>query len=229
MAQKKSPDNKTTEELLEDLNNPTDSEEVIINEEDTILTFVRFYNLQPGLIKIKGKHLYSLYRKFTKEPKISKSFHEDISQYIPYMRDEKTERVYLINKKMLNLSEKALELIKKENKAPKHARVIYKLHFENFINKFDIKSGNDTSFVWASIKILYNLYDKWVYGIRKTRPLSKQEFREFCKVHFKHKETDDGYWFKLNDNILEHVTPEMDSGTKARNSLPNEKEEKPKK
>ena len=57
---KKLPNNKTTEELLKDLE--TDSKEESLNEkiqheEDSILTFLSFYNIQPGNERIKNNFL----------------------------------------------------------------------------------------------------------------------------------------------------------------------------
>lgn len=230
MVSKKLPNSKSTEELLKDLDSA--QEEFLndttkpIDQEDTIITFLRFYNIEPGTQQILQKYLYKLYKQFTKDPVNSRSFSNSIIQYIPSIVKH-DERFFLINQKVLNLSERAMKFIEEDKN--RSLKVSWKFHFDNFIKKYEIKAGKGDDWIWVSSDILYNLYDKWVYEIGRKTSLLVPEFRKLCKVYFSTKEGKHSPWYKLDNSILKHVSPEMDSGIKARNSSNNEKKEKQKK
>lgn len=228
---KKQPVQKTTEELLNDLNNPsTEISEEKIQSEDTILTFLRFYNIEPGPYYIKDKYLYKLYKQFTEVPVSSISFHIRMGEYLkiskPIYPEEKDKhfKYYSINKKQLNLSEKALEVIENTEKYPPHKSLVWKDHFNNFLEKYEIKPGKE-KYIWVSTNTIYDLYDKWTYEIKKKKCLSKSELIKFCKIYFEYKR--DGmysFYYKLDETIKDKM-----SETQARNRLTNEKKEKQKK
>ncbi len=226
---KKQPVQKTTEELLKDLDNPSISTTPVIEEkiqsEDTVLTFLRFYNIEPGTYTIKDTYLYKLYRQFTSEPVTSKTFQKALGYYLKYVQPKfpndktVTGKHYLINKKMLNLSEKALELVKKSDKTAQHKSLTWKTHYDSFLKRYGIEAGKDGDYIWASTTTLFNLYDKWTYEIKRKIGLSKREFIKFCKAHFEYKQDKNTLWYKIND-----ITKDKKSEIKARNSLTNEKE-----
>ena len=224
---KKQPVQKTTAELIEDLTSEVEVTEEKIQSEDTILTFLRFYNIEPGTHPIKDKYLYKLYKEFTKEPVNSKSFQKAMGYYLKSVNPQKSNTIsisgkyYLINKKLLNLSEKALEVIQKSDKAPQHKSLAWKAHFDGFLKRYGIEAGKDGNYIWASTNTLFNLYDKWTFEIKRKTGLSKREFIKLCKAYFEHKQDNNNYlWYKIND-----ITKDKKSETKARNSLTNEKEE----
>lgn len=230
MALKKQPNKKSTEELLEILNNSeTSKEDKIDHEEDTIITFLRFYNIEPGNQKILDSFLLKLYNQFTKNPVSSRIFVERIAHYIPYVIKYNNKKYYLISQKALNLSEKAYEFVKNQNSYPKHRSINWKLHFENFLKKYDIKSGKNSEYLWISFKMLYNLYDKWIYEIKKKQWISEREFSKLCKIYFTHKNAKSSLWFKIDESISNKLTKDMMSELKARTSSINEKEKKQKK
>lgn len=227
---KRLPNNKTNEELLKELNSVEESQEEISSEEDGILTFLRFYNIEAGKNKIKARYLYKLYKQFTKNPKNNKSFNIILGYYLPFISEKgNIEKCYLLNQKVLNLSKRALEFLEKEPKRPKHRSLPWIEHFNGFIKKYDIKAGSDENYVWVSSFILFDLYDKWVYEIRKKRNLSKFELIQLCKASFLSKKDSITDWFKIDTSITKHLSREVDEKIKARNSLTNETKEKQKK
>lgn len=227
---KRQPVHKTTQELLDDLNSqqetPNISEEKI-QSQDTLLTFLRFYNIEPGTHPIKARYLYKLYKQFTENPITSIQFNTQIGYYLKFVRpsfknNKKIEpsKYYLINKTVLNLSERALEFIESIDKNPPHKSLDWKAHFDNFLAKYDIKPGKD-KYIWVSTTTLYNLYDKWKYEIKRKKGLSRNEFVQFCKIYFEHKQETMSLYYKIDESIKDKM-----SETKARNSLTNEKEKK---
>lgn len=224
MSQKKLPVTKSTEELLKDLEVPEEIVEEKIESKDTVITFLRFYNIEPGLEKIHQRQLYKLYKEFTENPLIQYTFAENLSLYIPWTM-VKEQKVYLINQKAMNLSEKALEFLDKQTKHPRHKALPSQAHFKNFVDKYNIKRGTGTNWIWVSAVIFYNLYDKWTYSIKKKSPFSEKSFRDLCKLYFEHKEDPQLLWFKLNISICQHLSREMDKKYKARKRLPHEKKE----
>ena len=228
---KKLPNSKSLEELLKDLDDPNESTEQIQIEENSILTFLSFYNIEPGKERIRNTFLYRLYKQFTKDPKSPKAFHRVLYDYIPFVEEFNDDKFYLINQKVLNLSKRVIEFLKKDDKSKLRKRATsWKFHFDNFVDKYDIKPGDDKNFIWVSFPILYNMYDKWTYEIKKNNRLSLEEFRRLCQIYLNHKESKKTQWFKVNNSITKYISREMDKKLKARNRSPNEtKEKKPKK
>jgi len=231
MASNKLPSKKSIDELLEDLNVEVKESPTIqkkIETEDTIFAFLKFYNIEPGIQKIHQIHFYELYKQFTKKPVSPTAFNQTLPLYIPFIKIRNSNKIYLINQKALNLSEKALEFIEKKTR-PGHKILKKQIHFQNFLKRHDIQPGKSNNFLWVSSVILYNLYDKWSYSIKKEQPLTIKEFRKLCRIYFSCKEDPQVLWFKIDNSILKYITPEMDSGKQTRNRLTNEKEEKQKK
>ncbi len=224
MGSKLRPDKKTTEELLKDLENSSHSDKRKIHVNDDILSFLRFYNLEEGRFKVKSYVLYKLYRWYTQTPRSKMSFHLKMNQYLP-IHKERDEVYYKINRKAVNLTEKALEILK-----PKREKTLYNgnsLNFKNFIKKFNLKIGTDDSFIWISIDMLYDLYDEWTYNIYKKNPMDRYAFMSFCSLYFpKCKRSSDVLWFQMSETIKETLTEERISRLKARKLNPDEKESK---
>lgn len=231
MSQKKLPSHKSNEDLLKDLNledeqiSPDVEEK--IQSSDTILAFLRFFNIEPGKQEVKAKYLYKLYSKFTEKPLNKLTFSIQMGEYFQFksgLHDE--TKVYLVNQKVLNLSEKLLNFLEKQTRHPRHKALSSKAHFESFINKYGLKPGEKQDWIWVSIDLLYNLYDKWVYSIKRKQPMAKDEFERICHAYFIHKDNKRITWFKIHTSILQHVSKDMDTKIKARNSFSNEKEKK---
>jgi predicted NUDIX family phosphoesterase len=227
---KKIPNTKTTEELLQDLNDAKEipEEYKVIDEDDSVLTFIRYYNIQPGKIPVKKVYLYKLYKKFTKEPLVRRAFSIQMNQYFD-TSSYNTNAYWLINQKALNLSEKALQVLKKETTKQNVTKMPSKHdHFESWIKHDNITKGTDSNWIWVSAIMLYNIYDKWAY-FHKKKTLSRDNFNKMLRLYFPDlKQTYRGLYFKLNNSICKHITPDMESGKLARNSLTNEKEEQKK-
>lgn len=237
MRLKRSPSKKTTEELLKDLNLPEDikdrlsiEEKLIQREEDDILTFLRFYNIESGKNEIKKRYIYKLYSQFSKDPVSKHSFNLCLGLYLKTNHRDPKESFFLINQKILNLSEKALEFLEKQTHKPRSRSLPTIQHFENFLKKYHIKAAkDDNNWVWVSSDILYNMYDKWKYSIKKSTAISLHEFRQLCKAYFIWKRDEYYFWYKLDNSICTSLPLDKKYKVKTRTRLLNEKEEKQKK
>jgi hypothetical protein len=224
MVLRKSVNKKTNEELLKDLQSDVESEDqVITSEEDNILTFLRFYNIEAGNYPVIDKFLYLLYKEFSKEPVTVKRFTRAIGLYIP-RKQKNYGHLYFINQKTVNLAQKAEEYIKNKPGIRKHKSIQWKQHFDNFIEKFEIKVAGAKNYIWVSSEFLYDFYDKWVYSISRKSQLSRHEFRQFCQIYFEHKIHEHRLWLKIDKSITKHLPGKRlpRSKKKARNSLTNE-------
>lgn len=221
MASTKRPDKKTTEQLLQDLENYEVVQPKRVKNEDDIVAFLRFYNIEDGPSRIPSKTLYNLYKKSTTKPSNEATFNLRIGKYL-LKYQIRANVYYKINQKTINLSEKALELLKpKREKTKNH---FWKIHFENFIKKFNLKSGKETHFIWVSIAILFDLYDEWTYEIKRNSTLNIKVFSEFCRLYFpKTTIKDRKTWFCMDETIKETLTEERIARFEARKQTPDEK------
>lgn len=204
MGYKKLPNNKTNEELLQELESlkEVEIEDITDRSEDSILLFIRFYNIQPGKNKITSKEIYQLYSMW-KQGSIesSRKFHLTLNKYLS-SSESVDGKYYYINLDKINLQEKAFDLIKK-NKRPAYKKSQIKQHFDNFLNKYSIQPGKDKNYIWIHISILFNLYDEWTYSIRKKNPIAKEEFYKFCKLYFEDKMDKNRHtYIKINELSL---------------------------
>jgi hypothetical protein len=63
--------------------------------------------------------------------------------------------------------------------------------------------------------MLYYLYDKWTYEIKKKAPLSSLAFINMLGLYFKKRRTADRTeWFGVDNNILQHLPPEKQQSIK---------------
>lgn len=222
---KKIPSTISTEELLKELEKTPNIEkaEVITQKpvkESDILKFLTKFNIEPGNHTIERKIIYNLYQNYSETPIGEKKFYKKLSEYLTSVKGQRTRVFFHINQKSLDLSEKVTNLLKPRTR-PSTKMIPLQMHFNNFVKKYELKVGKKPNFIWVSVKVLYDLYDEWVFNIRKKKPLGYKEFNNFCKIYFPvTKESDGKVWLMLNDSASELI--------KARNSFKNEKEKKSK-
>jgi hypothetical protein len=209
---KKSPSNISTEELLEQLSTTEIlPEEQLIKEvnDETVIDFIRFYNIQPGKELLNVKSVYKLYTIWCKKDKKlpSISFHVQFSNYFEKVHTD-TVYSYLVDKKLMDLNERAFKLLKaKEPKRFKSPNA--KAHFDNFLTKYNITNGTKYNFIWINSDVMYSLYDEYVYNIKKKNPLSETQFLKLCKIYFPdYKKDEETLWFNIHDSIKTILSPE---------------------
>lgn len=232
-------DNISNEELLEILKEDITSGDIktvqmseIERTEDEVISFMRFYNIENGKYYIQDKVIYNLYKLFSKNPISTNIFFGKLRNYIlTQQRDNRT--FYRINKKATELDDKAYEFIKKTIKSPVKNPTIRR-HFENFINKYDIKRGDKKNFVWIQLELLYSLYDEYAYSVKRKIPLSLEKFEKFVKLYFTYKISGirkkyTTYWFYIHDDIEKILTKERISSILAGSNKQNAKKKENKK
>ena len=211
------PEEKTIEELLKELECESPIEIKPVVKKSNILKFLEQFNIEHGYCLIQREILYKLYKQYSDKPMNKRKFYREIQNYLKQVKSS-----LYINQKSFDLSEKVINLLKPNTKVT--SRMIpMQMHFNNFIKKYDLKPGKHPNNIWVSVKTLYDLYDEWVYEIRKKRPLNFYEVLNFCKIYFpkSKKDQNDKIWISLDDSIEETI--------KARKSYINEKKEEQKK
>lgn len=168
MQQKKLPSNLSLDELLKALENKDDdSLETIVEESnDDVLLFVTTLKINKGSHPIKKKLLYRLYHNWSDKPVTQLSFTIKLSYYIDHSSDS-----YLINENDFKLTNKVKKLLGPKKSLVKSKN--YRQHFEYFLNKFNIKKGDD---IWLESFMLYYLYDNWCYSNNRQSQLSDRSF-----------------------------------------------------
>lgn len=211
----------STEDLLKELEKTPEVVEEVkskATKSNEILNFLYTFNVEPGNFEIERKIIYNLYKNYSDKPMGEKRFYKQLEQYLTTTKGKRTRVFFNINQKSLDLSEKVTNLLKPRTR-PSTKMIPLQMHFNNFVKKYGFKAGTKPNFIWVSVKVLYDMYDEWVYEIRKKKPLGYKEFTNFCKIYFPvSKEGDGKVWLMLNDSVSDVI--------KARNSFKNEKEKK---
>lgn len=191
----------TAEELLDLISeNPKEVSNIEYNND--ILEFISLYNIQSGENQILVPLIYELYRKWSKKPLHRNQFGMEMSKFFVSVRYG-LGTTYRINKSKEFFLEKSIK--KNANKTKKKP---WLKHFQNFISKYDLKSGR----FYVKDIVLYNLYDRWVYKNNNKRPLNLYQFLKFCRLFFKKpapKMIKNHEYFSLNEEINEYLTPDL--------------------
>ena len=82
----------------------------------------------------------------------------------------------------------------------------YKVHFENFLKRFDIKEGD----YYIESFLLYWLYDRWTYDCKKNNPLGYMQFVHFLKLYFPRERITNSKvaWYGVDKSITNHISEE---------------------
>ena len=166
----------TDEELLQILET---SEESIPTNSSNLSLFISTFGMQEGTSKIPVKLVYRLYKLWAKAPIGEASFYQEMSLLLPTKRANGGIHHYTLDSNTLKLDEEIYKLIR-EKRIPKEKSDNFKKHFDNFLKKYMIESGN----VWVSYQSVYDLYHSWVKKNYKKHPLSQKNFRIFCQMYF---------------------------------------------
>lgn len=238
MAQNKliqQPGSLTNEELQDLLNNTESKEEddnfdnIIsdLHSSENCLIFLSNFEVVPGTHQVKSDLLFKLYQTSTKHYVTKKEFEEVLNRYLVH-QVYKGQRLYYINQSALKLTKKTYQLLSYTKRNSKIKNPKYKAHIEIFLKKFDIKEGK----TWVEGRILYHVYDKWIYKNKATNYLAKHEFLNFLKLFFNYKQltTNRLWWFQIDESYKNHITEEelkqLDEGFKRKTKHGKEKKEK---
>lgn len=196
----------TDEELLKLLEGNSETSELNIEEyPNDVLEFMSVFNLQNGPYPVKTAVLGRFYSQWSQNPLKPNQFTKELHKFLNI--DGNNFMLNITNNEILKKTLKHLE--KRDNTKLK----ISKLHFDNFIKKYNIQKGD----FWMKDIVFYDLYDKWSYEINKKRPFSFYSFKKFCNLYFMKKSIHSNDWYAVNKSIIKHLTEEM------RNVLTNKK------
>lgn len=186
--------NKLTEEelkaLLKEL--PEDNKDKQDLSKNDVLDFLSYYGLEAGSHLIPYKLIYSLYQKWSKNPLSDLSFKYQVSYYLA---TNNKGSYYLINQDVLKLNKYLFNYL--NGKLIQKKVVNYRPHFINFINHYNIKTGN----LWLEPEVFYYLYDLWMFN--KKKKLNSVNISKLCSLHFPTKILkDQKTYFGVDNGIL---------------------------
>lgn len=205
---KKTPTSHTDEELLQTLEHPSntvqDNEMINYMALGEVAAFLSRFKIEQGKDAVSKRLLLELYRSWTKEPMTKLQFELEIAKYL-MIHQKGSQTFYLINQKAMTLSQEAYKFLEKKTR-DKTKSPNWRLHFENFLSKYDLKPGN----YFLESFVLYNLYDKYVYEIGKKMPLGENQFYNFCNLYFTNKRLTDNRvsWFGVDESIKNAISEE---------------------
>lgn len=198
----------TEEELLKLLEDKEGDNFNLTDYKNDLLEFISFYQLRPGTNKVTPAILFELYKLWSKKPIKQKAFTKQMGEMLPTERTFSL-RYYLLNCPQNSVLGYVIKYLKTHNKT--HSKV-YKQHFDNFLKKYEIKNGS----FFIKDFVLFDLYDQWVYQIRKRRPFSYNQFQNFCKLYFEHKYIEPNNWYGVDQSIIRYLSEEMTHALKTK-------------
>lgn len=200
------PNNLTIEELLESAEDDKQEKEINnIDWNNDVVSFLLTFNIKSGPHPVPKPLFFALYKHWSKNPIIKTKFNIEIAKFL--IRHQKgPNQFYLIDKDAFKISEEIQQFILKKT-VDKTKSKSYKKHFENFLKKYQLKQGN----YYVESYILYYLYDKWVFSIKKKAPLGENQFFNFCKLYFTFKRNSESRvsWFGVDKEGLFKVMSEQ--------------------
>jgi hypothetical protein len=167
----------TDEELLEILNQPSETQESP-QPESNLPLFLSTFGLEEGTLKIPLKLVYRLYKLWSKEKLPEDTFYTRMSLLLPNKAYIRGITCYLLNQNTIKISESIFKLVKTKKKPDKTH--FYKKNFDLFLKSCNIEKGSD----WISVLELRSIYHKWAKPRYKQIPIAKIPFRGFCKLYF---------------------------------------------
>jgi len=193
------------EELLASLVGEDLSKESLEYKFDNpIASFVQAFKLEAGKEKVPARLLFNLFKNWTRGLAFNQSsFNYQLDSYLPTA--DTNQKVYLVNKKVLEISKQLDEILKKKRK-PKYKSKVWITHFERFLSDTGLEPGT----VYVEQDILYYVYNRWCDDNRKKSILGYISFGEMCGLVFdkKHLNVNDLNWIAVNEKIKELITAE---------------------
>lgn len=205
---KKLPNALSDEELLNILNEESDTEEVSLETElsadNSILSFFSKYAIYPGNECIRLNLLYRFYKYNTIHPLNRAIFYQFAQDYLQFDHQGKRNEIYVyINRPALEFLVK-LKTIYKFKRQEKRVKRVYLPNLEEFFKEKKIKEGT----VKIDGSTLYFFYDEWSYNNRKAH-MPYRIFTNLCKLHFTTVRTQQSdVVFKLSQYFIRSIPKE---------------------
>ena len=190
-------------ELLDILENADSLPNILITTKTDVLDFIYALRITKGENKVTTGLLYRLYKNWSKNPIARQIFTNEAALIIETATRFRKETCFMINLDENVLLKKTLEYVKKIDKTKRKPD---KRHFDNYLNRYQIKKGS----FFVKDLVLFNLYDKWTYENNKPHSLSFLNFNKFCQLYFKpYKIIENRFWYGLDNSIIKYFTEEM--------------------
>lgn len=173
----------------------------ISTESDNVLSFLMAFQIKPGKDKVTGRLFYELYKKWATDPVSKVAFSLKFNMYIAPDNDA---RYYSVDRSGFKIGQE-VEKYLLANSRPVTKSKTYKNHFEHFLKKYSLKPGKR----FVEVFVLYYLYDKWTYQIKKKQPLGPVQFQSLCKLYFKNRRISSSRvaWFGVDgDGLFSNLT-----------------------
>lgn len=199
------PNNLSLDDLINTAELEEEKQESVIEYDTDIVSFLLAFDIRQGSYAVTVKLFYDLYKKWSKNPVKKTKFDKEVANFL--IRHQKGPNVYyLVDKDVFKVSEEIQKLIL-GSRIDKTKSKTYKIHFDNFLKKYQLKSGT----YYIESFILYFLYDRWAYSINKKNSLSSAQFFNFCKLYFPFKRNSESrvMWFGIEkEGLLRMTKPE---------------------
>ncbi|NDG25712.1 MAG: hypothetical protein EB120_00870 [Proteobacteria bacterium] len=204
MERKKLPNSLEDEELISLLNQEKDDNELILNEEDELLSFISAFELKPGPTKVRTRLVYLVYKKWG--GKLDRyTFSSRMGLFFEMVEAVRGSHICL-NESSLHIYKKGI-ILKKVKKRDKLKIKTEMLRFQKFLDDCNIKKGEE----WVLAQHLYLKYHYYCLkkGIRK---MNKENFHRFLKAHFISKQQKDKIWVSIAPSKKKNEKKEQESG-----------------
>lgn len=183
---KKLPSKIDDEQLLKILEDKEPNEVVEKPSEHSVLQFLADLSIYPGTEEVPAKILYKLYKFHVPKPRASNTeFYLLLDGYLPRRENSQVFVKYLVNRNAADLTRILAEFLSKKRLNKKEVSRHFRTHFENFVQEYPIRSGNENIPATA----LFHIYNNWrkVNGI--STKLNYPNFKAIISLYFKTKRT----------------------------------------
>jgi hypothetical protein len=192
----------SVEELLASLETEDES---IATSTNPVIAFIQTFEIKEGKNKIPLPSMYKLFTAWwNKGGFTATKFHVEFSSYFAKHGhgDNYSHFHYKLDNNVNDII-KHTEFYRKSREQNKVKSKFYRRHFENFLNKFNIKAGS----LHVEGDVLYHLYDTWCYK-NKRIPLTYNSFVSICSLYFDQKyfKNSEIVWYGVDSNIKEHIS-----------------------
>lgn len=155
-----------------------------------IINFLNHFKIKSGRFKINSRILYSIYKTWSKEPRVERTFFRFVNRILEKDRSNNC----LISLESIRLHQDLYEFLNKNKKSVEKVKN-YKAHFESFIKYCGFTPGD----FYIKESALYYIYDAWTYKNKNKSPLGEATLLRFFNTYFEIKKT------KENNKIVKYL------------------------
>lgn len=175
---------------------------------DSVVKFIKFYNIKSGRLKIAQIHLYALYTKWATTPINKEVFEDAMIQILPTVNTP-AGIIYKINLSTLNISDEALESVKPKSKRP--SRIPRRIN--QFVSTLKIEVGDNP----IELEQFYLIYYKYSKQERQ-KATDRRKFFDVIKLKFEAKVTGPSQYYFLINKSLDQLTSTIKNRKREKNS-----------